>query len=120
MLSLMPADAYDGQTGRCEISDFEIEGFKPTIYDDCRATPCPALSLTGKLKNKCLNPAGAQVKITAEDAEGNVIDTIEGWPASIRNIRPGDTYSFNLGPLMRYRPEMKTFHIEIIDVKTWR
>lgn len=119
VIGVVPAHSYDEQTGRCEISDFVIHDFKPTIYDVCRRTPCPELSLTGKLKNKCPNPASAQVKIAAKDGNGNVIATVKGWPGFTRNIRPGDSYPFNLGPLMRYRPGMKTFSIQIIDVKTW-
>lgn len=104
----------------CSASDFRVENFRATVYDDCRRTPCPALKLTGKLKNNCKIAAGAQIKITAEDARGIVIDTTEGWPASIRNIAPGESYAFDLGPLMTYRPNMKNFQVQVISARTWR
>lgn len=104
----------------CGPSDFTVEGFKATVYDDCRLTPCPALKLTGKARNNCPAPAGVQLKIIAEDKSGDVVDTVEGWPASTRNIAPGEAYAFDLGPLMTYRPEMQKFRVQIIDAKTWR
>jgi hypothetical protein len=104
----------------CTAADFEIIGFKSKLVDDCRVTPCPVLKLTGKLKNNCASPAGAQIKITAEDGKGNVVDTIEGWPASIKNIEPSQSYSFDLGPMMTYRPGMKSFHVDVIDTRSWR
>jgi hypothetical protein len=104
----------------CKVSDFAVEGFKARVFDDCKVTPCPALKLTGKLKNNCTIPAGAHLKITAEDKTGQVVDTVEGWPASIRNIAPGDAYAFDLGPLMRYRKNMSNFKVQVIDVRTWR
>ncbi|AMA60041.1 hypothetical protein BCCGELA001_29925 [Bradyrhizobium sp. CCGE-LA001] len=106
-------------TSRCRATDFTVEGFSPRVFDDCRQSSCPALKLTGKLKNNCALSAGAQIKITAEDGKGGVIDTIDGWPASTRNIAPGSTYAFDMGPLMVYRKGMKTFNIAIIDARTW-
>ncbi len=79
---------------KCQISDFAVEGFAPKVFDDCKQTSCPALKLTGKLKNNCALAAGAQIKITAEDGKGKVVDTTDGWPASTRNIDPGATYSW--------------------------
>jgi hypothetical protein len=104
---------------KCQVSDFAVEGFASKVFDECRQTSCPALKLTGKLKNNCPIAAGAHIKITAEDGKGNVVDTTEGWPASTRNISPSATYSFDMGPLMTYRKGMKKFNVEIIDVRTW-
>lgn len=105
---------------RCQASDFEVEGFSAKVFDDCRASSCPALKLTGRLRNKCDRPAGAQIKITATDKAGNVVDTIDGWPASVRNIQPGGTLAFDFGPLMTYRKGMANFAVEVIDARTWR
>jgi hypothetical protein len=104
---------------KCSVADFKVEGFRATIFDDCRTRPCPALKLTGKLRNHCAVAASAEIKITALDSGGDVIDTIEAWPASIRNIAPGQAYAFDLGPLMRYRMGMERFEIEVIDVRVW-
>src|ERR1043166_2170919 len=95
------ADVQSSTTARrCQVSDFAVEGFAPKIFDDCKKSSCPALKLTGNLKNNCALAAGAQIKITAEDGKGNVVDTTDGWPASTRNIGSGATYAFDLGPLM--------------------
>ena len=104
---------------KCQVSDFAIEGFSSKVFDDCKQSSCPALKLTGRLKNNCATSAGAQIKITAEDGKGSVVDTTDGWPASTRNIGPGSTYAFDMGPLMRYRSSMKKFSVEVIDVRTW-
>jgi hypothetical protein len=104
----------------CTAADFEIIGFTPRVVDDCTTRSCPVLKLTGKLKNNCSIASGAQIKITALDAKGNVVDTYEGWPASIRNIQPGEAYAFNSGPGMDYRHTMKSFRAEVIEARTWR
>ena len=117
-----PAKATTSTAPRvtCSVSDFAVEGFSSRVFDDCRVTPCPALKLTGKLKNKCTIPAGAQIKITAYDGKGSVVDTVDGWPASMRNIAPGADYAFDLGPLMKYRSTMKKFEVSVIDARSWR
>lgn len=122
-VAAMPAQKADVQSSttarKCQISDFAVEGFTPKVFDDCKQSSCPALKLTGKLKNNCVLAAGAQIKITAVDGKGNVVDTTDGWPASTRNIGSGATYAFDLGPLMTYRKVMKKFSVEVIDVRTW-
>jgi hypothetical protein len=114
------ADARSPSTARkCLVSDFAVEGFASKVFDDCKQSSCPALKLIGKLKNNCAVAAGAQIKITAEDGKGNVVDTTDGWPASTRNIGPGATYAFDMGPSMTYRKGMKKFSVEVIDVRNW-
>lgn len=113
------SDNIEDRTG-CSATQFTVEKFASAVFDDCRATPCPALKLTGKLRNNCAMAFGAQIKITAEDGKGNVIDTVEGWPASTRNIAAGESYSFDFGPLMAYRPRIKRFSVQVIEVKDWK
>ncbi len=112
--------AGGSQALACQPSDFKLVAFKPAIYDDCRSTPCPALRLAGEVENQCAQPAGVQIKITALSATGSVIDTIEGWPASTRNIAPGERYAFNMGAGMPYQAGMHSFDVQIIDARTWR
>lgn len=123
LAALIPSNAepvvQSPRTKKCRVADFVVEGFSSKVFDDCRQSSCPTLKLTGKLKNNCAFSAGAQLKITAEDGKGGVVDTIDGWPASTRNVAPGSTYAFDMGPLMVYRKSMKKFNIEIIDVRTW-
>lgn len=118
--AVQKAQAAPPPPAKCLPADFEIEGFSAKVYDDCRASSCPALKLTGRLRNRCDQAAGAQIKITATDKAGSVVDTIDGWPASTRNIQAGGTYAFDFGPLMNYRKNMSNFNVEIIDARIWR
>lgn len=113
-----PPPAPARQT-RCTAADFKVEKFNVRIVDECRSISCPSLKLTGYLRNNCALPAGAQVKIIALDNAGNLVSTEEGWPASVRNIAPGDAYAFDLGPLIRYQRTMDKFSIQVIDARTW-
>lgn len=114
------APATPQKPTKCSPADFEIIGFKPSVFDDCRASKCPALKLVGKIRNNCARPAGAKIQITAYDKGGDVIDTAGGWPSSTRNIAPGDSLAFNLGPLMTYRSSMASFDARVVDVQMWR
>lgn len=117
LASLLAAQTIQVQA--CQVEDFKVVGFKVAVRDDCTASRCPVLKLTGKLVNNCSDPAGANVQITAYNKVGEVVDVVEGWPASIRNIAPGKSLPFSLGPLMPYRDEMASFDIQVIDVKQW-
>ncbi|GMP00810.1 hypothetical protein TM239_26430 [Bradyrhizobium sp. TM239] len=116
---VVPSKVESVTSKTCRASDFVVEGFSSKVFDDCKQSSCPTLKLTGKLRNNCALSAGAQIKITAEDGKGSVIDTIDGWPASTRNVAPGATYAFDMGPLMVYRKGMKNFKIDIIDARIW-
>lgn len=113
VLACSPAGA------RCMPTDFEVIGFSATAHDNCRLSPCPVLALTGELQNHCAEPAGAMLKVTAHNAEGRVIATTQGWPASVQNIAPGSRFPFDLGPLMHYDAAISRFEVLIIDARTW-
>ncbi|MCE5233518.1 MAG: hypothetical protein ABFC67_00330 [Mizugakiibacter sp.] len=98
----------------CTATSFGVEGFQ--------ATPNPRerkLSLAGKLVNKCSEPAAAQIRIVAKDAGGRVLSSEDGWPAGTANIPPGQSVSFDLGPLFRFNPEMSEFSVSIVGVRKW-
>lgn len=103
----------------CTVSNFQVEDFTPRVVDDCRLRSCPVLKLLAHLKNNCAVAAGAQVKVVATDQAGNLVDTFEGWPASTRNIAPGEAYAFDFGPVLTYRKSMKNFSLQVIDAKVW-
>lgn len=58
------------------------------------------------LTNNCAEPVGVLVKITGYDGSGSPVATRELWPASVRNIPPGD-YTFSLDQWLDYDPELK-------------
>lgn len=70
------------------------------------------------LVNKCAEPVGVQVKMTAYDKEGEPVATHERWPASVSNIPPGE-YTFSLLGFLDYSPEAKTYKVTVANVKRW-
>lgn len=103
----------------CSPDLFKVEKFRISVVDGCTSTPCPTLKITGVLRSSCKQPAGVQLKITAYDSDGAVVDTQEFWPASVSNIGAGGKYPFNAGPLFTYSPDMKAFDWEVIGVRQW-
>ncbi|GAP65269.1 hypothetical protein MBSD_n0558 [Mizugakiibacter sediminis] len=98
----------------CTAANFAVDGFQ--------ASPNPRehkISLAGKLVNKCSAPAAAQIRIVAKDASGRVLGSEDGWPAGTSNIAPGQSVSFDLGPLFRFSPDMADFSVNIVGVRTW-
>lgn len=59
-----------------------------------------------------------QIKITGYDKKGAPMATRDLWPASVKNIPPGD-YTFSLDTWLDYEPGMKSFELEPIDIKRW-
>lgn len=115
---LTPAAVNAG--GSCNLSDIEIKTFKSRIVDECRVTPCPQVRIVGEIINKCSEPVGVQLKVTARDVNGGLLDAQDFWPASTSNIAPRRPYAFNANGIMDYIPGMKNFTIEIVNVHQWR
>ncbi len=70
------------------------------------------------LTNHCDIAVGVQIKITAVDESGAPIATDEMWPASTRNIPPGD-FTFSIDQWLDYQPGMKGVLLEPVDVTQW-
>jgi hypothetical protein len=70
------------------------------------------------LKNKCTVPIGVQIKITGLDAAGQPVATRELWPASTRNIPPGE-YDFSLDQWLDYDPAIRSFRLTPVRVRQW-
>lgn len=104
----------------CPLAQIRIKQFTPTIHDDCRASSCPALRLVGELFNGCDIAAGVQLKVTARDSQGHVVDSADAWPSSTHNIPAQSDYAFNLEGLIDYQPAMKTFEVEVVDTRVWK
>jgi hypothetical protein len=104
----------------CAASDITIKSSKARFVSECSArSPCYGLKGVAVLVNNCSEPIGVQVKITGLDKDGNPVATRNLWPASIRNIPPGE-YTFSLDTWLDYDPSIKTFQLAPIDVKRWR
>ena len=103
----------------CSISDIAIKSMKARFVDECQRSPCVYMKGVAVLTNRCKEPVGVQVKITGYDKSDSPVATRELWPASIRNIPPGD-YTFSLDQYLDYDPSIKRFDLTPIEVKQWR
>lgn len=103
----------------CSISDIEIKSMRVRFVDECQRSPCFYMKGVAVLTNRCAVPVGVQVKITGYDQSGLPVATRELWPASVRNIQPGD-YTFSLDRYLDYDPSIEKIDLVPISVKQWR
>jgi len=74
-------------TTGCSRADFAVSELKwRREYDN--------LNFTGTVSNNAATGCGVQLKVSAYDAQGAVIETQDFWPASVRNIDPGAKENF--------------------------
>jgi len=106
-------------SAQCSVADIKLLSFSPRVEDRCKRSPCPELKLVGELQNNCASAIGVKLKVTGRDKNGIVVDTVEGWPASISNIPAQSKYAYDLS-IMRYRPELDTFEVSVLEVKRWK
>jgi hypothetical protein len=103
----------------CSVDKIEIISMNGGYVDNCRSRPCPSFKGAAVLANRCSIPVGVQVKIVGKDAAGQVLAVREGWPASVRNIPPGE-YPFSLDTWLDFDPRVQTFSLTVTEVKVWR
>jgi hypothetical protein len=103
----------------CKVSDIAIKSMKAKFVDECTRSPCIYMKGVAVLTNKCAEAIGVQIKITGYDVSGSPVATRDLWPASVRNIPPGD-YTFSLDQWLEYDPGLKRFELQPIEVKQWR
>lgn len=68
--------------------------------------------------NQCQTPIGVMLQIYSYDKEKKPLQVYEWWPASTRNIPPGD-YVFSLKHTLIYNENATGIHIKVIDTKQW-
>ncbi len=100
----------------CAPTDFAVKDFKTATTGTGAAI---RLSLSGELVNKCTTPSAAQIRIEARDANGNVVQTKQGWPAGTTNIAPGQSAKFDLGRQFRFQSSMATYAVTVVAVRAW-
>lgn len=103
----------------CSISDIDIKSMKARFVNDCGHSQCIYMKGIAVLTNRCKEPVGVKIKITGYDKSGSYVATRELWPASIRNILPGD-YTFSLDHYLEYDSSIKKFDLIVVEVKQWR
>lgn len=95
----------------CSPSVFTVKGEKfRREYDNLR--------FTATVVNGGSMACGVQLKISTYDKAGDVLDTKDFWPASVRNIAPGASENFSY--FIRYDKAATNYDIVPIDARVWR
>ena len=112
---LVPLPAF----GACSASDIAVKSMKARFVNECSRSKCIVMRGVAVLTNRCTEPFGVEMKITGFDKAGAPMATRELWPASVRNIAPGD-YTFSLDMWLEYQPGMVSFELSPVRVQQWR
>jgi len=75
------------------------------------------LRVIGEVKNITNSAKGVQVEAIARDSNGNLIESAKFWPASIRNIPPGQTTG--IGHTVTHDKRATKVELRIIDTMVW-
>jgi len=103
----------------CSLSDIKITSVKAKFVSTCSSVDCTHLRGVATLVNSCPEATGVQVQITAYDKHDAPVSTSENWPASVRNIPPGN-YTFSLDQWLEFDPDIASFGLKPIDVHHWK
>lgn len=111
MLLLAPSLVH----AQCTATDFKVASFQVMAGDAAH----PVMEMPGQLVNHCKEPAAAQLLIEAKAGDGKVVQKRKFWPAGTANIAPGDSVKFDAGRMFSYTPDMKTYSVAIVAVRSW-
>ncbi|HJP97241.1 MAG TPA: hypothetical protein VJ862_01650 [Rhodanobacteraceae bacterium] len=100
---------------QCSAADFTVASFQVMSGDAAH----PIMEMPGKLVNHCKEPAAAQLVIEAKAGDGKVVQKRKFWPAGTANIAPGDSVKFDAGRMFSYNPDMKTYSVAVVAVRSW-
>lgn len=109
---------YNKAKAACSLSDISIKSVKVKFENKCQSSQCIYMKGVAVLSNGCTDSVGVQIKITGYDKTGAPVATHDSWPASIKNIPPGN-YTFSLDQSLEYDPTIKTFDVTPIDIRHW-
>lgn len=107
------------QLSSCNISKIEIVKYKAHYERLCNGDDCIKMKGTLTLKNNCDEAVGVQLKIIGFDKNNSPVAAHELWPASVRNINPGEE-TFSMDFWLDYDPSIKSFSVEPIDIRKRR
>jgi hypothetical protein len=68
--------------------------------------------------NGCAIPTGIQIQVIGLDASGNAVASNDLWPASTRNMPPGENV-ISLEQALDYQPGIASVRIQPIDTRQW-
>ena len=118
LLAILWSSAYPAWAA-CSLADITIKSMKVRFVDACTRSPCIYMKGVAVLTNHCSEPVGVQLKMTGYYNTGAPLATRDLWPASTRNISPGD-YTFSLDQWLDYDPGIKKFDLTPIEIRRWR
>jgi hypothetical protein len=96
----------------CHTADIEL------LQASYRPSGSGYVRMVGELKNNCSESTGVQLKAVWRDGKGEVVETEEFWPASIRDIAPGARYAFG-GTFRIDTGRAKTMTLSVIEVRSF-
>lgn len=94
----------------CQATNFTVKGLRSRRDHDYTI-------LVGTITNDGAVACGVQVKVSVYNKDGEVLQTKDPWPASIRNIAPGAGENFEV--FMQFDRNIKSFNVVPIDAKAW-
>lgn len=111
LLVLIAAAISAPVIAKCSASDFAVSDLSGRHKYD-------RLVIVAKVTNTGTRACGVQVKASSFDKGDSLLDTNDGWPASVRNIAPGASENFTMH-LRGDRPASR-FTVVPIDAREWR
>lgn len=103
----------------CAPRDIQVTAMRVGYVNPCGSSPCHHMKGVVTMRNRCTSAVGVQFKLTAYNKAGEAIATTDFWPASTKNIAPGE-YVFSLDHIMDYEPSAARFVITPLAVRVWR
>lgn len=94
----------------CSPADIEIKNWSWSVVRRY-------ILIVGEIANNCSSSTGAGLQAVVRDAAGNVVFADEWWPASVRNIAPGDTYPFHYR--IENDPRAEKVGLRVFEVRQW-
>ncbi len=100
----------DRRNSGCSVGDFTIK--QSSGWMEGRYYKIP-FSVT----NNCAKSAGVKIQMSFYGKDGTLLNAMTGWPASVNNISPGETYNDVWLETVYQGVERVTF--KAVDVKVW-
>lgn len=98
----------------CTAANFKVASFEVHV-----APGNSTMTMPGTLQSSCSTPAAAQIEIEAKSDDGSVVQQRKFWPAGTSNIAPGGSVTFDAGRMFHFRPNMKSYSVTIVSVRSW-
>lgn len=97
--------------GGCSVGDFTIR--QSVGWQEGRYYKVPF-----RVTNNCSKSAGVKIQMSYYGKDGTLLNVMSGWPASVSNISPGETYNDVWLKTVDQDVDRVTF--KAVDVKVWR